>query len=218
MGRNSCFDVCRIHHKVINQCPNGKSGSWWFSELSEHSSKHSPLPGSIPGNQKLIMTKKSYNWGVLNRSLPNTRERDTIRFTKATVNSSNCMFANTLYLLGGGEQSNPIITFLPSFCLTAFLSFWKGPFRGWGTILPRPERIQTSTSLRTGWPGLSLRNTISHGLSRPGLLHIQPLFDGQRCSPMTLSIHTIGPLPCKTAASSPALRHLALQPNRGTPL
>lgn len=94
------------------------------------------------------------------------------------------MFANTVQSLG--KRSNPIITFLLLFCLTAILNFWKGPFKDRGTILPCSERIQTSAFtpqwLRKGLPGLSLGNTISHGASRPGLLHIQPLFDGQPAS------------------------------------
>lgn len=118
-------------------------------------------------------------------------------------------------LSGKEDQSN---NHIPPLVLSfSYSQFLEGSIQRPWTILPYPERLQTHASsyqwLRTGRPGFSLGNTISHGAQPPS--HSTSFW--WPASPMTSSIHTISPLPCKTAASSPVLHHLTSQPKRGPP-
>ncbi len=94
-----------------------------------------------------------------------TFSRDSISFQKAPVNSFNCMFANTVYSLG-----NPIITFLLSFCLSAILSFWKGPFRDRGPFYLILKGFKPAPPLLNGWEqtGLGFLWVTQLAMERPG--------------------------------------------------
>lgn len=129
------------------------------------------------------------------------------------MNSFNRMFANTV----PGKSNNRI----PPLVLScSHFQLLEGSFQRKRTILRPLERLQTCTSvaqwLRTDWPGLSLGNTISHGATGPSL-HSHAACVGWPTSPMTSSKHTISLLPCKTAAPSPAPRHLTWHPKRISP-
>lgn len=116
---------------------------------------------------------------------------DSISFSKAPVNSFNTMFANTIYSLG--KRSNPIITFLLLFCLSAILRFWKGPFRDHGPFYLILKGLKLAPSVTNGWEQAGLGFLwVTQLAMEPSLLHIQRLFDDQPAPwlhPYTLSTY-----------------------------
>lgn len=77
-------------------------------------------------------------------------------------------------------MSNPIITFLLSFCLSAILSFWKGPFRDHGPFYLILKGFKPAPPLLNGWEQTGLGFLwVTQLAMEPSLLHIQLLFDDQ---------------------------------------
>lgn len=144
------FQYFHSHCKSQTQRERKEKGRWWRTREDEDVGLVSwavntdSYQGSIRGNQKLrgrsVRTKErstlSFSCQLFRgERCAAARSAETVSLSgKHRWTLSDCMFANTVYSLG-----NPIITFLLPFCLSAILSFWKGPFRD-GTILPSPER------------------------------------------------------------------------------
>lgn len=92
------------------------------------------------------------------------------------MNSFSTVFANTVYSLG--KRSDPIITFLLSFCLSTILGFWKGPFRGWGPFYLILKAFKPTPPLLNGWERAGLGFLwVTQLAMEPSLLHIQCGFD-----------------------------------------